>query len=144
MLKNEELIEVAVSALKPKWVDGRLFGNVAAALRTRSGSVYTGVCIDTRCGLGFCAEHSAIAAMVTAGEYEIAAIVAVWRNDDVVERPVYVVSPCGRCRGFVCAVDESNIDTQVLVSTQAAVPLRDLLPKNDWPTDATTEPILIR
>ncbi|WP_245629764.1 hypothetical protein [Alicyclobacillus sendaiensis] len=27
-----------------------------------------GVCIDTVCSLGFCAEHAAAAAMITAGE----------------------------------------------------------------------------
>ena len=36
-------------------------GQVGAALRTRSGRIYTGICLDLACGLGTCAEHSAIA-----------------------------------------------------------------------------------
>ena len=63
----------------PRKVDGRLSGDVGCALVTRAGNVYLGVCIDTGSGTGFCAEHSAIAAMVTGGELEIASIVAVWK-----------------------------------------------------------------
>lgn len=144
VVERAELIQRAVSTLNPKWVDDRLFGNVAAALVTSRGSIFTGVCIDTRCGLGFCAEHSAIAAMVTAGEYEIRSIVAVWRNDDLDERPIYVVSPCGRCREFICAVDASNIETEVVLSMEQSTPLRDLLPSNDWPSESTTAPIRIQ
>jgi len=35
--------------------------------------------------------------MVTAGEYQITKIVAVWRDAD---DTLYVVPPCGRCREF--------------------------------------------
>ena len=31
-------------------------GSVAAALLSQSGDVFTGICIDTACSLGFCAE----------------------------------------------------------------------------------------
>ncbi len=68
---DEELIGNAASAINPKMVDDRLFGDVGCALITRGGNLYLGVCIDTASGTGFCAEHSAIAAMVTAGEYSI-------------------------------------------------------------------------
>lgn len=43
-------------------------GSVAAAILSDKGNVYTGVCIDVPAGMGFCAEHSAVAAMITAGE----------------------------------------------------------------------------
>jgi integrase len=49
---------------------------------TAAGHRYSGVCIDTGSGTGFCAEHAAIAAMVRAGEYQIAKTVAVWRDAD--------------------------------------------------------------
>src|SRR5205823_3494713 len=90
-----ELIRRAEAVLHPQSVGGRLFGDVAAALCTRAGNVYVGVCIDTASGTGFCAEHSAIAAMVTAGELEIAQIVAVWKDEDDV---THVLAPCGRWR----------------------------------------------
>ena len=36
-------------------------GSVGAALRTRSGKIFTGICVDVTCGLGLCAERSAVA-----------------------------------------------------------------------------------
>lgn len=35
-------------------------GEVAAAIRSKSGSIYTGVCVDTCSTLGICAERSAL------------------------------------------------------------------------------------
>ncbi|MEB3363090.1 cytidine deaminase [Lactobacillus sp. R2/2] len=35
-------------------------GGVAAAVMTESGNIYTGVCVDTACGLGVCAERNAL------------------------------------------------------------------------------------
>ena len=51
---------------------------VGCALVTEKGNVHLGVCIDVSCGIGFCAEHGAIAAMLMNGESRIAKIVAVW------------------------------------------------------------------
>ena len=78
---KQDLILAASETLNPRVVGDRLFGDVGSVLTTPSGSLYRGVCIDTGSGTGFCAEHSAIAAMVTAGEYRIERIVAVWRDD---------------------------------------------------------------
>lgn len=64
-----DLIDVAQATLNPRRAGDRLFGDVAAALETAAGNVYVGVCIDTSAGTGFCAEHAAVAAMVTAGQY---------------------------------------------------------------------------
>ncbi len=66
---TRDLILSAANALNPHTVGDRLFGNVASELVTSTGTHYQGVCIDTGSGTGFCAEHSAIAAMVTAAEY---------------------------------------------------------------------------
>jgi len=114
---NEELIESAQAILKPHAVDGRLLGDVASTLITDRGTPYSGVCIDTASGTGFCAEHSAIAAMVTAGEYRIAKIVAVWRDE---EGALYVLAPCGRCREFIQQIDPANIDTEVVLLRRQA------------------------
>lgn len=56
---------------------------------TRDGNVYTGVCIDIGCGMGFCAEHSAIAQMITNNESEIKMIIAMGEDD-------IIFPPCGR------------------------------------------------
>jgi cytidine deaminase len=126
---NDELISLAQAVLNPRVVDGRLFGDVASTLITDRGTHYSGVCIDTASGTGFCAEHSAIAAMVTAGEYRIAKIVAVWRSDKDV---VHVLSPCGRCREFMQQIDPANLDTEVVLGRDRSAKLRELLPFNDW------------
>lgn len=127
---NDELIEYARRTLNPHRVDDRLFGDVASALTTDRGNVYSGVCIDTPCGTGFCAEHAAIAAMVTAGEYRIARIVAVW-ND--ASQGLHVLPPCGRCREFIRQIDSANLDTTVVLGRDDSAPLRDLLPRHAWP-----------
>lgn len=62
-------------------------GQVAAALMTKSGNIYTGICIDTACSLGMCAERNAIAHMLTCGESEIrklavVAICRVYKNNE--------------------------------------------------------------
>lgn len=131
---NRELIDAAVAVLKPHRVHDRLLGDVASALVTAAGNRYLGVCIDTGSGTGFCAEHSAIAAMVTAGEYQIATIVAVWRDE---HDKVYVVPPCGRCREFIRQIDPANLDTRVVTGRDSAAPLRELLPLYEWPSPLT-------
>jgi cytidine deaminase len=127
---NLELIRAAAAALNPHVVHGRLFGDVAAALVTADGNHHLGVCIDTGSGTGFCAEHAAVAAMVTAGEYRIARIVAVWRDET--DR-LYVLPPCGRCREFIRQIDDANLDTRVILGSEQAVALRELLPYHEWP-----------
>lgn len=125
-----DLIESAQAVLKPHRVGDRLFGDVGATLVTDSGNRYSGVCIDTGSGTGFCAEHSAIAAMVTAGEYRIAKIVAVWRD---AEGALYVVPPCGRCREFMRQIDPANLDTVVILGRDTTAKLSELLPAHNWP-----------
>ena len=46
-------------------------GEVSAAVLSKSGKIYTGVCIDTCSTLGICAERNAIFNMITNGEQEI-------------------------------------------------------------------------
>lgn len=127
---DSDLVEQAAGLLNPHQVGGRLFGDVASVIVTEAGNQYGGVCIDTASGTGFCAEHAAVASMVTAGEYRISRIVAVWRGDD---GRLYVLPPCGRCREFIQQVDPANLDTQVVLARERRIALRELLPSTDWP-----------
>lgn len=137
-MTNEELIRSAASVLKPHTTaDGRLFGDVGATLLTDEGNAYSGVCIDTGSGTGFCAEHSAIAAMVTAGEYKIARIVAVWRDGR--DGRLYILPPCGRCRQFIRQIDEANLETDVVLGKDKLLKLKELLPYHEWPEPLATE-----
>ena len=119
---NRELINTAQGVLNPHTVGGRLFGNVASVLITATGNRFSGVCIDTGSGTGFCAEHSAIAAMVTAGEYQIAMIVAVWRDGDGL---LYVLPPCGRCRQLLW---ENGGPAMVLDTAHGVLSMAQVLP----------------
>jgi cytidine deaminase len=65
---------------------------VGAAIRTKSGAVLSGCNVENAAyPLGSCAEAGAIAAMVAAGEREIAEIVVVTDGDQP-------GTPCGGCR----------------------------------------------
>lgn len=117
----EALVEEAKKVHGSRQIAGNAWaGSVSAALLTEKGRVFTGVCIDVCSGMGFCAEHSAIAAMVTAGESRIMKIVAYGKNG--------VIPPCGRCREFIKQIHEDNINTEVMVSHNKVVPLKELIP----------------
>jgi cytidine deaminase len=95
-------------------------GSVAAALRTEAGNVYTGISLDMACGIGFCAEHSAIAEMLKQREQLISEIVAVNEQG--------ILPPCGRCRELMLQVSSANANTMVAIAAGKSVPLRELLP----------------
>ena len=96
-------------------------GSVGAALVTKAGNVYTGVCIDCACSLGFCAEHSAIAEMLKHKESEIAMIVAVNTKREM-------AAPCGRCRELIYQVNKANVNTKVVIAHNKTILLKELLP----------------
>ena len=66
-------------------------GGVAAAVESASGKIYVGVCVDTACSLGICAERNAIFHMITNGESQILRVIAVNQSGKV-------MPPCGACR----------------------------------------------
>ena len=102
--------------------DDCVAGGVAAAILSRSGQVYTGVCIDTQCGMGFCAEHAAVAEMLKARESEIALVVAV-------NAAGIAGAPCGRCRELMWQLNSRNRDARVIVGPKHVVTLAELLPQ---------------
>ena len=121
----EDLYAAAKAVLNPRRLSvSAEAGGVGAALLTPSGVVYTGVCIDTACSMGFCAEHAAAAAMITAGESQVVRLVAVnWDGK--------VMPPCGRCREFISQLHSANSGAEVLVAEGCTVSLGELLP-HDW------------
>ena len=119
-MEFNELLEIAQNTLnKRDLTEDSSAGSVAAALLTDKGDVFRGVCIDTPCSMGFCAEHAAIAAMVTEGQSRIEKIVAVSEDG--------VIAPCGRCREFIYQINHDNLDTKVLLNDGVHT-LRELLP----------------
>lgn len=96
--------------------------SVGAAIRTADGNVYTGVCIDLACGLGFCAEASAIAEMLKHRETHITDVVGVTREG--------ILPPCGRCREMISQLDRRNLDCRIILGEDKSTTLRQLLPKH--------------
>ncbi len=108
-------------------------GGVAAAILTKSGNIYVGVCIDTASTLGMCAERNAIANMITNGESKIDKVLAVMRDGKV-------GSPCGACREYMMQLDKNSGETEVLLDleTEKTVRLKELIP-DWWGTDRFAE-----
>lgn len=100
-------------------------GSVAAAILTKSGNIYVGVCIDTASTLGMCAERNAIANMITNGEHLIDKVVAVTPDGSV-------GSPCGVCREYMMQLSKNSGDIEILtdLETKQTVNLKELIP--DW------------
>lgn len=100
-------------------------GGVAAAILTVSGNIYVGVCIDTACSLGMCAERNAIANMITCGESEIDKVVAVMSDGKV-------GSPCGACREMMMQLSARSGEIEILtdIEKKTTVKLGELMP--DW------------
>ena len=94
---------------------------VSAALLTDAGNIYVGVCIDTDCSMGFCAEHSAAAAIITSGGHKIKKIIAIDWNGGI-------LPPCGRCREFLLQLHIDNDNADVMVKMGTIVKLKELLP----------------
>ncbi|MGI5917652.1 MAG: cytidine deaminase family protein [Anaerolineae bacterium] len=118
----DELYDRARAVINPrKLSETAEAGGVGAAILAADGNVYTGVCIDTACSMGFCAEHAAAAAMVTAGESRVLKMIALdWDGS--------VLPPCGRCREFISQLHPENRNAEVMVAKDVIVTLRELLP----------------
>ena len=96
-------------------------GTVAAAILSDNGNVYTGICIDVACGMGFCAEHAAVAEMLKHRETRIEMVVAVAGDG--------VHPPCGRCRELMMQINQGNRDTRVVLPGNRVALLKELLPE---------------
>lgn len=95
-------------------------GHVACALLTDKGNIYTGISINAKCGIGFCAEHSAIADMLKSDESRIVKLVSSSSNKPVV--------PCGRCLEFIRQINEDNIKAEILINNKEIKKIEELLP----------------
>ncbi|WP_024859318.1 cytidine deaminase family protein [Ruminococcus flavefaciens] len=88
----EEMYAAAKAVLNPRRIsDYVTAGEVSAAVLSKSGKIYTGVCIDTCSTLGICAERNAIFNMITNGEQEIDKVLCISPREGK-------GAPCGACR----------------------------------------------
>ena len=113
----QKLYLAAKAVAVPKVISEQMCsGGVGAAVCTKQGRIFTGVC-----ALGMCAERNALSTMIAADEFDIDMVIAVNKNGKV-------LPPCGACREFMGQFSHAN-DIQVVVDNDGTVVhLRDLMP----------------
>ena len=122
-----ELYEAAKAVLKPRAVSKFVeVGGVAAAIESGSGKIYTGVCVDTACTLGICAERNAIFHMLAEGEDTVRRVIAISSKGEA-------MAPCGACRELMVQLNpEGYREIEIMLDYQSGriVKLGELTP--DW------------
>jgi len=126
---DRELIEAARDAIRRRYRYD--WQEVGAAMRTRSGKIFTGVSLDAYLGrMAVCAEAVALGQAITnSGETGIETIVAV-RHPPPEEkaRHIAVVSPCGACRELIWDYDREARVIVPDIGGSAVVPIGELIP----------------
>lgn len=127
-MKNiwDELYDAAKAVLNARRVsDYVTCGEVAAAILSRSGRIYTGVCIDTCSTLGICAERNAIFNMLTNGEQEIDKVLCILPDGSN-------GAPCGACRELMVQLMPGRykeIEIMLDYSTGRTIKLGEITPE---------------
>ena len=119
-MKNiNNLLEEALKAKEMAYSPFSKF-KVGAALKTKSGKIYTGCNIENASyGLTICAERTAIFKAVSEGEKDFVEIMIVTSNPDK------LISPCGACRQVLA---EFNKDIVICLEGKKVYSLTELLP----------------
>lgn len=100
-------------------------GEVAAAVCSGSGRIYTGVCVDTCSTLGICAERNAIFNMITSGEQDIDKVLCILPDGSN-------GAPCGACRELMVQLMAGRyhgIEIMLDIKTGRTVKLGDITPE---------------
>ncbi len=122
----DELYNAAKKVLNPRKVSSIIeAGGVSAAIEAETGKIYVGVCVDSACSLGICAERNAIFNMITNGEYKIKKIIAINSEGKV-------IPPCGACRELMSQLmpsDYKKIEIMLDYEKCKIVTLGDLTPE---------------
>ena len=121
-----EMYEAAKAVLNERRIsDYVTCGEVAAAVLSKSGKIYTGVCIDTCSTLGICAERNAIFNMITCGEHEIDKVLCILPDGSG-------GAPCGACRELMVQMMAGHyydIEIMLDISTGRTVKLGEITPE---------------
>ena len=115
----QRLVDAAEAAMRNAYAPHSEF-KVGAALRTPSGAIFAGANVENASyPQGQCAEASAIGALISAGEREIAAVAVVAEQRDV-------CPPCGGCRQKLA--EFAKPDTPVHLGRSTTTTMGELLP----------------
>lgn len=117
------LLEAATAVREQAYAPYSRF-KVGAAIRAGSGAIYVGCNVENVAyPEGTCAEAGAIAAMVAAGETEIAEILVIADSPDP-------VPPCGGCRQKLAEFAKGDVKLTMATTDGASttVTVADILP----------------
>ena len=119
-----DLYKYAMEMLNPHEVSKNMYvGSVAAAILTKKGNVYTGICIDTSSSLGMCAERNALSTMLTHNENDVDKVLSVYKDGKV-------MPPCGACREFMMQLGEDAKNIEILLDNDGKIAkLKELIPE---------------
>lgn len=121
-----KLYEAAKSVLNERRISEYVTcGEVSAAILSKSGRIYTGVCIDTCSTLGICAERNAIFNMVTNGEQEIDKVLCILPDGSN-------GAPCGACRELmVQLMPDTYKDIEIMLdyASERIITLGEITPE---------------
>lgn len=125
-IKWKKLYEAAKAVQNGREISERIYaGGVAAAVESASGRIYVGVCVDTSCTLGICAERNAIFNMITNGEQDIKRVLAIMPDGKT-------GAPCGACRELMTQMMPGkyhNIEIMLDYENERIVTLGELTPE---------------
>jgi cytidine deaminase len=117
-LKDKELLENACSIIAKRFKAD--YHHVGAALRTKSGKVFSAVHLEAYVGrVAVCAEAIAIGMAAAAGDTDLEVIVAV-------DRKGRVVPPCGMCRELI---SDYSANCKVMMTDTEIMSISELLPR---------------
>lgn len=121
-----QMLDAARAVLAPRDVSRFVeAGGVAAAVEAASGKIYVGVCVDTACTLGICAERNAIFNMITCGENRVRRVLAISAEGRA-------MPPCGACRELMCQLmpdDYASVEILMDSATGRTATLAELMPE---------------
>lgn len=122
----KEMYEAARAVQHDREISERISaGCVAAAVESTSGNIFVGICVDTSCSLGICAERNAIFHMITCGEDEIRRVLAVMPDGKA-------GAPCGACRELLAQMAPGryqDIEIMLDYDTGKTVTLGEITPE---------------
>ena len=122
----KDLYAAARAVLNPRRVSKMMeAGGVAAAIEAGSGKIYVGVCVDTACTLGVCAERNAIFNMITNGESGLRRVLAINSKGKA-------LPPCGACRELMTQLmpqDYRGVEVMLDYEKERIVTLGELTPE---------------
>ena len=125
-IKWKKMYEAAKAVQNGREISERIYaGGVAAAVESASVRIYVGVCVDTSCTLGICAERNAIFNMITNGEQDIKRVLAIMPDGKT-------GAPCGACREFMTQMMPGryhNIEIMLDYENERIVTLGELTPE---------------